>query len=80
VIVVILNNDRFKFIVKIKGLPLFLHKTSNMFTTDIKQARKYIKNNSAKKWIQNKDDSSGEYNEYNFRFSGIEFIIVRIEE
>jgi len=63
------------FIIKIKGLPLFLHKSSNMFTTDVKQARKYIMYDSAKEWIESRSTDSGEYNEYNYRFSGIEFII-----
>jgi len=63
------------FIIKIKGKPLFLHKSSNMFTTDVKQARKYINYSSAEKWIESRSTDSEEYNEYNYRFSGIEFII-----
>ena len=65
------------FVIKIKGLPLFLHKSSNMFTTDVRQARKYKKEHSAKEWIDNITDNI-EYNEYKFRFSGLNFVITQI--
>jgi predicted Zn-dependent protease len=68
------NMDK-EYIIKIKNKPLFLHKSSNMFTTNVKQARKYKTEKNAKKWIDSRDTANGEYNEYNYRFNGLEFII-----
>lgn len=62
------------FMIKIKNQPLFLHKSSNMFTTDVRQARKYKTDKAAEKWIS--EMTSPEYNEYRFRFNGLKFIIV----
>lgn len=62
------------WMIKIKSLPLFLHKSSNMFTTDVKQSRKYKTHKGAQKWIDNITCDDG-YDEYKFRFSGLEFIL-----
>jgi hypothetical protein len=68
------------FIIKVKDKPLFLHKTSNMFTTDVNQSRKYKTYKNAEKWIASRSTSDGEYNEYNYRFNGLNFIISYIDE
>lgn len=64
------------FTIKISGQNLFLHKTSNMFTTDIKQARVYKTRRNAENWICNRFED----NEYNKRFSGLEFLVWAIAE
>lgn len=60
-----------EYLIKISGQNLYLHKSSNMFTTDINQARKYKTRRNAEKWIQ----SRFEDNEYNERFKGLEFLV-----
>lgn len=66
------------WMIKIKSLPLFLHKSSNMFTTDVKQARRYKSYKGAQKWIDNITCYDG-HDEYKFRFSGLEFILTTDE-
>lgn len=64
-----------KWLIKVKSLPLFLHKSSNMFTTDVRQARRYKTSLGAKKWIEDKS-CADKSDDYNFRFSGLEFVLV----
>jgi len=64
------------FLIKISGQNLFLHKSSNMFTTDTKQARRYKTRQNAEKWISMRFED----NEYNKRFSDLEFLVWIEEE
>jgi hypothetical protein len=64
------------FLIKISGQNLFLHKSSNMFTTDIKQTRRYKTRQNAEKWISMRFEN----NEYNKRFSDLEFLVWIDEE
>jgi len=64
------------WVIKVKNQNLYLHKSSNMFTTDIKQSRKYVNSKNARKWIDHRKDNNDEYNN---RFSDLEFILEYIE-
>ena len=63
------------FRIQIRSKRLYLHKSSNMFTTDYKQARNYKNYKNAVKWIESRMVD----NEYNHRFSGLELQIVSCE-
>ena len=63
------------YTIKISGQNLFLHKSSNMFTTDIKQARIYKTRKGAENWISDRFED----NEYNKRFSDLEFLVWGVE-
>lgn len=63
--------DKVSYIIQVKGQNLFLHKTSNMFTTDIAQARIYLVRANARHWIESRQED----NEYNKRFAEFEFEI-----
>lgn len=63
------------YTIRIKDQLLYLHKSSNMFTTDRNQARRYKTYTGAENWIKMRN----EINDYNVRFIGLEFIIVEIE-
>ena len=64
------------WVIKTKGQNLYLHKSSNMFTTDIEQSRKYVNSRNAEKWIDYRKNNDDEYNN---RFSDLEFVLEYIE-
>ena len=64
------------FRIAIRNKRLYLHKSSNMFTTDYRQAREYKNYKNAVKWIQSRLVD----NDYNRRFSGLELQIISCED
>ena len=64
------------FRIAIHGERLYLHKSSNMFTTDYRQAREYKNYKNAVKWIESRMIN----NEYNMRFRGLKLEIVSCED
>lgn len=64
------------FVIKVIGTPLYLHKSSNMFTTDFNQCRKYKTMNHAYNWIASRKVE----NDYNKKFSGMNFQVSYIRE
>lgn len=73
-----MDSDEQDFIyIKIRNESLYLHKASNMFTTDIKQARKYKTFKNAQKWVDNISNGQSDYFK---RFKGLEFVILLARE
>jgi len=71
------NAMEIKYKITTQDKQLYLHKSSNMFTTDNRQAREYINLGNAEKWIEARKVD----NEYNNRFKGLKLdILVESEE
>jgi len=61
-----------RYKIRTQDKQLYLHKSSNMFTTDKRQAREYKNLGNAEKWIGARKVD----NKYNNRFKGLKLEIL----